>query len=95
MIRAAFPSAPAGRETEIAAHACRKYSGRVGRSAAAKTFESEMIDLAVEAHIRHRETHYDTLLGEDAERDDARRAVRGAVDRILDEWRRDPATPAC
>ena len=31
-----FPGCPAGREREIAAHACQKYSGRVGRSAAAK-----------------------------------------------------------
>ena len=86
-IRVAYPSAPAGREAEIAAHACRKSSGRVGRSAAAKSFDREMIDLAVAAHIRHRETGYDRLLAESQERDEARRAVRPIVDRILDEWR--------
>jgi len=35
-VRALFPKCPRGREQEIAEHACRKYSGRVGRSAAAK-----------------------------------------------------------
>ena len=35
-IRALYPAAPVGVETEIAAHACRKHSGRVGRSSAAK-----------------------------------------------------------
>ncbi|MGK2856288.1 MAG: DUF2293 domain-containing protein, partial [Thermoanaerobaculia bacterium] len=69
------------------AHACRKYSGRVGRSAAAKSFDREMIDLAVAAHIRHRETGYDRLLAESQERDEARRAVRPLVDRIRGEWR--------
>src|SRR5215471_300265 len=30
-VREVFPSCPPGREKEIANHACRKYSGRVGR----------------------------------------------------------------
>src|SRR5215510_16310272 len=32
-VRELFPACPAGRETMIAEHACRKYSGRVGKSA--------------------------------------------------------------
>lgn len=86
-VRAAFPSAPVGRETAIAEHACRKYSGRVGRSAAAKSFDLDMIDLAVRAHVRHRETRYDSLLAQGIERDEARRAVHDSVDRVLDSWR--------
>jgi hypothetical protein len=35
-----------------------KYSGQVGRSAGAKSFEEEMVRLAVMAHVRHRETNY-------------------------------------
>jgi len=38
----------------IVVHACRRYSGRVGRSAAAKEFRVEAIDLAVRAHVLHR-----------------------------------------
>src|SRR4030095_2609201 len=37
-IRELYPSCPADRELQIAEHACRKYSGRVGRSAAARGF---------------------------------------------------------
>src|SRR5207237_10442072 len=37
-IREQFPACPEGVETPIAEHACLKHSGRVGRSAAAKTF---------------------------------------------------------
>jgi hypothetical protein len=37
-IRANYPGCPAPEATEIAEHACRKYSGRVGRTAAAKEF---------------------------------------------------------
>src|ERR1700730_6370392 len=62
-VRELFPHSPKGREQEIAEHACRKYSGRVGRSAAAKSFDEEAVRLAVLAHIRHRETDYDQLLG--------------------------------
>jgi hypothetical protein len=62
-VRELFPRAPDGRDREIAEHACRKYSGRVGRSAAAKSFDEEAVRLAVIAHIRHRETDYDNLFG--------------------------------
>jgi hypothetical protein len=81
-----FPRIPTGREQEIAEHACRKYSGRVGRSAAAKSFDEEAVRLAVIAHIRHRETDYDELLGKGWFRHEARARVRDRVDQISQSW---------
>jgi len=86
-IRERYPSAPAGDEDAIARHACRKYSGRVGRSAAAKELDPEMIDLAVSAWIRHRHTNYDELLMKGQDRHDARSAVRDPVDDLRERWR--------
>jgi len=86
-IRALFPNCPPGREQVIAEHACLKYSGRVGRSAAAKNFDDEMITLAVMAHLRHRETNYDQLLGQGSLRHDARAEVRDRIDEIAERWR--------
>jgi hypothetical protein len=85
-IREIFPHCPAGREQEIAEHACRKYSGRVGRSSAAKAFDEEAVRLAVVAHIRHRETNYDELLGKGCDRGEARARVREDVDRVCGQW---------
>lgn len=85
-IRESFPFCPAGREQEIAEHACHKYSGRVGRSAAAKSLDEEAVRLAVVAHIRHRETKYDELLGKGLYRGEARARVRDDVDRICEQW---------
>ena len=85
-IRAQFPGCPAGEETVIARHACRKYSGRVGRSAAAKEFDPEAIRLAVAAHVRHVHTNYDELLGEFGDRQSARESVHHQVAAILDRW---------
>ena len=45
-VRELYPRCPLGRETIIAEHACLKYSGRVGRTAAAKSFAEEAVDLA-------------------------------------------------
>ena len=88
-VRELFPGCPAGREVAIAEHACLKYSGRVGRSAAAKELEEEAIRLAVTAHVRHAETDYDVLLAAGHERWEARAQVEGAVARVLEQW----ATP--
>ncbi len=85
-IRRQFPNCPAGRETEIAEHACRKYSGRVGRSARAKAFEPKAVRLAVLAHIRHRETDYDDLLTQGMDRYDARERVEARVTTLLEQW---------
>jgi hypothetical protein len=89
-VRELYPRCPPGREVAIAEHACLKYSGRVGRSAAAKAFDEEAILLAVVAHIRHTETPYDTLLARGHERWEARAEVEGAVARVLARWQ----TPA-
>jgi hypothetical protein len=86
-VRELFPGCPAGSEQAVAEHACRKYSGRVGRSAAAKQFDEQAVRLAVIAHVRHRETEYDQLLVAGWERFDARRNVREKVDGVLAAWR--------
>jgi hypothetical protein len=81
-----FPACPRGRETAIAEHACRKYSGRVGRSASAKSLDEEAVRLAVIAHIRHQETDYDTLLARGHGRREARMEVESAVSKVLRSW---------
>ncbi len=85
-IKELFPNCPAGREQVIAEHACRKYSGRVGRSALAKALDEEAVRLAVVAHVRHRETKYDELLARGHDRRDVRIAVAKAVMRTLESW---------
>ncbi len=87
-MRGLFPRIPPGREVSIAEHACRKYSGRVGRTAAAKNLDENAINLAVMAHIRHTETEYDELLARGHERWEARELVREAVHWVLTQWQR-------
>jgi hypothetical protein len=58
----------------------------VGRSAAAKSLAEDAILLAVVAHIRHRETNYDELLGSGWDRSDARSAVASSIDEVLRRW---------
>ncbi len=91
-VRRLYPSCPRGREEVIAEHACLKYSGRVGRSAAAKRLDEEMLRLAVRAHVRHRETKYDEYLVRGDGRDLARAAIAEDVDRVLAAWQRPPAS---
>ena len=88
-IRRYYPRMPSGLETKIAEHACLKYSGRVGRSEAAKRFDEESITLAVVAHVRHTETDYDELLMRGIDRHDARSVVREKIDRVLERWQGD------
>ncbi|MBI5878769.1 MAG: DUF2293 domain-containing protein [Chloroflexi bacterium] len=85
-VRELFPRCPPGRETIIAEHACLKYSGRVGRTAAAKELDETAVRLAVIAHIRHSETEYGRLLGQGRERTEARAAVESEVARVLAHW---------
>lgn len=86
-VRELFPNCPAGREQVIAEHACRKYSGRVGRSAASKTLDEKSILMAVIAHIRHVETNYDELLSQGMERWEARDEVQRRVDEVSARWK--------
>jgi hypothetical protein len=85
-VRALYPGCPSGRENEIAEHACLKYSGRIGRSAAAKALDEQALHLAVRAHVRHAETEYDSLLMEGIERRDARDQVDSDVEKVLARW---------
>ena len=85
-IREQFPRIPSGADIKIAEHACLKHSGRVGRSAAAKSFEPDVIFLAVRAHVRHAYTDYDELLFAYDNRHLARGRVRDKVEAILNEW---------
>jgi hypothetical protein len=87
-VREFYPQCPPGRETVIAEHACLKYSGRVGRSAAAKSLADEAVNLAVIAHIRHVETPYDRLLQHCGDPGDARAAVADEVRRVQAAWGR-------
>lgn len=85
-VRELFPHCPPEREELIAEHACLKYSGRVGRSAAAKSLDENAIRLAVAAHIRHAETPYDNFMAQGWERPDARAEVDQPVQAIIARW---------
>jgi hypothetical protein len=87
-IRSRYPDCPPDEAEAIAKHACEKYSGRVGRSAAAKSFDATAMDLAVKAHIRHAHTEYDQLLSRGWERSEARSAVSDRVAEIMERWGR-------
>jgi hypothetical protein len=86
-VRELFLNCPDGREQIIAEHACQKYSGRVGRSAGAKSLDQGFIRLAVIAHIRHAETNYDEMLSQGVDRHSAREQVQDKVDKLLDYWK--------
>ena len=75
-----FPGCPPPEAAQIAAWTCRKHSGRVGRSAAAKELDQQALRLAVIAHIRHTQTRYDELLMNQGDRAAAREAVRDKID---------------
>ncbi len=85
-VRALYPGCPSDRTTAIAEHACLKYSGRVGRSAAAKNLDEPAIRLAVIAHIRHTETGYDELLARGVPRREARTEVEESIQQTLRRW---------
>lgn len=85
-IRELYPSTPPGVEHEIAAHACRKHSGRIGRAAFAKELAPESIHLAVRAHIRHHHTPYDRLMSSGADRADALLLVTARIEETIQRW---------
>jgi hypothetical protein len=85
-IRKRYPNCPKNREVAIAKHACEKYSGRVGRTANAKQFDGEMIDLAVEAHIRHKETNYDSQFNKGVTKRTIRSNVKQDITKVLRKW---------
>jgi hypothetical protein len=85
-IRRLFPKCPKTEAEQIARHACRRGSGRVGRAAFARDFDPRAVELAVRAHIRHAHTNYDTLLYTIGDREEARRRVGDKVDQIAARW---------
>ena len=85
-VRATFPGARPERAHDIAEHACRKYSGRVGRSAVAKALDPAAVHVAVAAHVRHLETDYDALLGSGLSRHEGRDRVAVRVHDVLRRW---------
>lgn len=87
-VREFYTLCPRGREKLIAEHACRKYSGRVGRSSAAKALDESAVRLAVVAHVRHTETNYDELLVSGCDRQEARARVDDQLSTVLRAWKR-------
>jgi hypothetical protein len=85
-IQQLYPECPSKTVRNIAEHACTKYSGRVGRSAAAKVLDEQAVRLAVGAHVRHVETPYDKLLMSGLDRAEARFSVEDAVQSVLEKW---------
>ena len=85
-IRDLYPGCPEPESVAIAEHACRKHSGRVGRTAGAKAFDAEAIALAVRAHVRHVHTGYDTLLMAGWDRGEARAHVLPDIEHVLQRW---------
>jgi hypothetical protein len=83
-----YPGCPPDAADAIARHACEKYSGRVGRSAAAKELAHDAIRLAVTAHIRHVHTGYDAALNRHGDRRPPRAEVWGKVQEVLAMWSR-------
>ncbi len=78
-----FPGCPRAEAEAIAQRACAKYSGRVGRSAAAKAFAEEAVMLAVRAHIRHHSTSDEDLLAQGLEPFEARPLVTAKIEAQL------------
>ena len=70
---------------EVLRHAFLKGSRRVGRSGMVKSEEKKVV-LAVEAHIRHVHTQYESLLETGVDREEARVAVWDLVRSIKATW---------
>ncbi|KAH8699162.1 hypothetical protein BGW36DRAFT_294313 [Talaromyces proteolyticus] len=84
VLKETFPKIPAHCAERILKHSFLKGSGRVGRTTT-KSAEKKA-QLAVEAHLRHEHTSYDSLLDDGAGREDARAAVRNVVQGMKDQW---------
>jgi hypothetical protein len=85
-IQERYPGCPAEEARRIAQHTALRGSGRIGRSAAGRALESQAIELAVSAWIRHQHTEYDTLLMQGSDRQGARELIRSDVLRVLSRW---------
>lgn len=85
-LKAMFTGCPPEEAARIAAWTCRKHSGRVGRSAAAKELDPQALRLAVIAHIRHGHTSYDEMLMKHGDRAHAREMVRSKIEKVIASW---------
>ncbi|MCJ1393341.1 hypothetical protein MMC18_006214 [Xylographa bjoerkii] len=96
-IRRMFPRMPIDSAEAILEHGFQKGSGRVGRTTTLD--EDQKVKLAVEAHIRHNFTPYETLLRErkdgdqadDHRRERARATVKPQILEILASWGPQPS----
>ncbi|KAJ5286605.1 hypothetical protein N7478_002291 [Penicillium angulare] len=79
-----FPLMPRDSLKVILDHAFLKGSGRVGRTS--MTTDKRKASLAVEAHIRHMHTPYESLLDDGVDRSDAREKVWPIVKAIKKTW---------
>jgi hypothetical protein len=86
-LRRLFPKMPESEEEKISMYACKKYTGRIGRSELAKKFDRMALELAVISHIRHNYTDYDELLMKGLDRSLAREEVKEKVEKIMNKWR--------
>ena len=86
VIRDLFPNCPIDEATNIASQTAVRGSGRVGRSAAGRALESNAINLAVRAWVRHQHTDYDNLLMQGVERREARQMIRDEMESLLATW---------
>ena len=87
LILADFPGCTVEEARQIALHTCERGSGRVGRSAAARSLEQGSIQIAVVAWVRHQHTDYDELLMKGVERKTARLQIYDTQQEVLDQWR--------
>ncbi|KAJ5682975.1 hypothetical protein N7462_006140 [Penicillium macrosclerotiorum] len=84
VLREQFPLMPEDTLEVVLSHAFLKGSGRVGRTALET--DERKAELAVEAHIRHTLTPYDSMLEGGQERLHARRKVWDTVNAIKKAW---------
>ncbi|MEV0128046.1 DUF2293 domain-containing protein [Dactylosporangium sp. NPDC050688] len=82
-----FPGCPPERAAAISRHTGTRGSGRVGRSAAGRAFDSDAVTRAVIASVRHEDTAYDELLMAGLPREQARERIRDDIDRVIERWR--------
>ncbi|KAL2853340.1 hypothetical protein BJY01DRAFT_244128 [Aspergillus pseudoustus] len=87
-----FPLMPVEDLETVLEHAFLKGSGRVGRTST--TSDEHKAVLAVEAHIRHKHTPYESLLREGTKREEARKAVWDTVQSIRATWEGKNTKPA-
>ncbi len=83
-----FPGCPPLRAAAISRHTGTRGSGRVGRSAAGRSFDPDAVTRAVVASVRHEDTAYDEMLMAGVPRDEARERIRADIDRVLEGWQR-------